>query len=163
MLALPAARRYAAIAPAAPHALHMPSHIFLQLGMWPEAAASNEASWTASMAAGEPDFHSLHWLLYAYLQQGRAEDARPLLARAMREPGQSAEGRHPQPGLRGLYPGDHGRHLPGRDGQWNGAPDILPPRQAGGAPRRRAGGDPYKAFAALAQAPAVFARGSRRP
>jgi hypothetical protein len=42
ILGLPAARRYAEIAPAAPHALHMPSHIFLQLGMWPEAAASNE-------------------------------------------------------------------------------------------------------------------------
>ncbi len=35
VLALPAARRYAEIAPAAPHALHMPSHVFLQLGMWP--------------------------------------------------------------------------------------------------------------------------------
>jgi hypothetical protein len=69
VLALPAARRYAAIAPAAPHALHMPSHIFLQLGMWPEAAASNEASWRASTDAKAPDFHSLHWLLFAYLQQ----------------------------------------------------------------------------------------------
>lgn len=44
ILALPAARQYAAIAPAAPHALHMPSHTFLQLGMWPEATTSNEAS-----------------------------------------------------------------------------------------------------------------------
>lgn len=47
-LALDAAQRYAEIAPAAPHALHMPSHIFLQLGMWPETAASNKASWAAS-------------------------------------------------------------------------------------------------------------------
>jgi tetratricopeptide (TPR) repeat protein len=46
--ALNAAHRYAEIAPEAPHALHMPSHIFLQLGMWPEAAGSNEASWAAS-------------------------------------------------------------------------------------------------------------------
>jgi len=45
ILALPAARRYASIAPEAHHARHMPSHIFLQLGMWPEAAASNEAAW----------------------------------------------------------------------------------------------------------------------
>ena len=47
-LALPAARRYADIAPEAHHARHMPSHIFLQLGMWPEAAASNESAWEAS-------------------------------------------------------------------------------------------------------------------
>ena len=45
ILALPAARRYASIAPEAHHARHMPSHIFLQLGMWPEAAASNESAW----------------------------------------------------------------------------------------------------------------------
>src|SRR6266513_359247 len=43
ILALPAARRYARIAPESHHALHMPAHIFLQLGMWPEAAASNDA------------------------------------------------------------------------------------------------------------------------
>ncbi len=43
ILALPAARRYAKIAPASHHALHMPAHIFVQLGMWPEAAVSNQA------------------------------------------------------------------------------------------------------------------------
>ncbi|CAN5853484.1 hypothetical protein BH20PSE1_BH20PSE1_12500 [soil metagenome] len=48
ILALPAAKRYAEIAPDSPHALYMPSHIFLQLGMWEEAAKSNEASWAAS-------------------------------------------------------------------------------------------------------------------
>lgn len=85
--ALPAARRYAEIAPEAPHALHMPSHIFLQLGMWPEAAASNEASWTASdqwvkqknLSISKRDYHSLHWLLYIYLQQGRYDQAEELL------------------------------------------------------------------------------------
>ena len=85
--ALDAARRYAAIAPAAPHALHMPSHIFLQLGMWPEAAASNEASWAASdtwvkqkhLPLSKRDYHSLHWLLYIYLQQGRYAKAEALL------------------------------------------------------------------------------------
>jgi hypothetical protein len=81
--ALEAARRYADIAPEAPHALHMPSHIFLQLGMWSEAAASNEASWAASdkwvkekgLSIAKRDYHSLHWLLYAYLQQGRYGEA----------------------------------------------------------------------------------------
>src|ERR1044072_1904088 len=50
ILALPAARRYASIAPEAHHARHMPAHMFLQLGMWPEAAASNEAAWESSDA-----------------------------------------------------------------------------------------------------------------
>ncbi len=85
--ALEAARRYAEIAPEAPHALHMPSHIFLQLGVWPEAAASNEASWAASdnwvkeknLSIAKRDYHSLHWLLYAYLQQGRYGEAEKLL------------------------------------------------------------------------------------
>jgi len=87
ILALPAARRYADIAPAAHHARHMPSHIFLQLGMWPEAAASNESAWEASdawmkrknLSPNVRDYHSLHWLLYVYLQQGRYSKAEELL------------------------------------------------------------------------------------
>ena len=87
ILALAAARRYASIAPEAHHARHMPSHIFLQLGMWPEAAASNEAAWESSdawmkrknLSLSVRDYHSLHWLLYAYLQQGRYNDAEKLL------------------------------------------------------------------------------------
>src|SRR5678815_3756134 len=87
ILALPAARRYASIAPEAHHARHMPSHIFLQLGMWPEAAASNEAAWESSdawmkrknLSLSVRDYHSLHWLMYAYLQQGRYRQAERLL------------------------------------------------------------------------------------
>jgi tetratricopeptide (TPR) repeat protein len=87
ILALPAARRYADIAPEAHHARHMPSHIFLQLGMWPEAAASNEAAWQSSdawmkrknLSLSVRDYHSLHWLLYVYLQQGRYNQAEQLL------------------------------------------------------------------------------------
>ena len=87
ILALPAARRYADIAPEAHHARHMPSHIFLQLGMWPEAAASNESAWESSdnwmkrrkLALNVRDYHSLHWLAYAYLQQGRYKKAEELL------------------------------------------------------------------------------------
>ena len=56
ILALPAARAYAAIAPAAAHALHMPSHIFVQLGMWPEVAASN----TVAYKAAEDSIARLH-------------------------------------------------------------------------------------------------------
>ena len=88
ILALPAARRYAEIAPAAHHARHMPAHIFLQLGMWPEAAASNESAWAVSDAwvkqKGLPlsarDYHSLHWLAYVYLQQGRHAKAEELVS-----------------------------------------------------------------------------------
>jgi tetratricopeptide (TPR) repeat protein len=87
ILALPAARRYAGIAPEAHHARHMPSHIFLQLGMWPEAAASNLSAWESSDAwmkrkklpVSVRDYHSLHWLLYVYLQQGRYNEATQLL------------------------------------------------------------------------------------
>jgi tetratricopeptide (TPR) repeat protein len=87
-LGLRAARIYARIAPAAAHALHMPSHIFLALGMWDDVAASNEASWAASEARrqrlrlplDERGYHALSWLQYAYLQQGRLRDARRLLA-----------------------------------------------------------------------------------
>ncbi len=87
ILALDAAKRYAQIAPASEHALHMPSHTFFSLGMWTEGAASNEAAWAASndwvKKKNHPrymlDHHSLHWLMYAYLQQGRYEKAEEML------------------------------------------------------------------------------------
>jgi tetratricopeptide (TPR) repeat protein len=86
-LGLPFAREYAQIAPDAEHAIHMPSHIFLQLGLWEDVAASNERAWAASRAwvarrklpVAESDFHSFHWLQYAYIQQGRYRAARALI------------------------------------------------------------------------------------
>jgi tetratricopeptide (TPR) repeat protein len=85
-LGVPVARRYARIAPRAEHALHMPSHIFVQTGSWDEAVASNEAAWTASKAwvkrkklgNSELDLHAAQWLHYGYLQQGRFTRARAL-------------------------------------------------------------------------------------
>jgi tetratricopeptide (TPR) repeat protein len=87
ILALPAARRYAQIAPDAHHARHMPAHIFLQLGMWPEEVASNISAWQASVdwveRRGLPltlrDYHSLYWELYGRLQQGQYREAEKLL------------------------------------------------------------------------------------
>ena len=99
-MALGAARIYATIAPASSHALHMPSHAFLPLGMWDEAARSDEASFAASVAwvartgrtINQQDFHSLSWLHYEYLQQGRfanARDAAALVKRALDQSGQA--------------------------------------------------------------------------
>ena len=84
-LALPAARVYAKIAPSAPHALHMPSHIFTRLGMWKESIDSNIASrntaqaWLAKTNAGATAFDALHamdYMEYAYLQTGQDAKAR---------------------------------------------------------------------------------------
>jgi tetratricopeptide (TPR) repeat protein len=86
-MGLQAAQTYARIAPASSHARHMPSHVFLPLGMWDEAAASDEASFAASvdrvkrlgLSMAQADFHSLGWLQYEYLQQGRFAKARETL------------------------------------------------------------------------------------
>jgi hypothetical protein len=75
---LEAARRYAKIAPSAPHALHMPSHIFIRLGLWQEAIASNVNSATAAKGHNSTfeQLHALDYLAYAYLQgsQDRAAE-----------------------------------------------------------------------------------------
>jgi hypothetical protein len=86
-LGIPAARRYAQVAPAAPHALHMPSHIFARVGLWQDDINSNLASIaatrkTAAMHMGGEghQFHAMDFLFYAYLQSGREADARALMA-----------------------------------------------------------------------------------
>src|SRR5438034_4258355 len=68
-----AARAYAQIAPSAPHALHMPSHIYTLLGMWEESIASNLAAQKAAREQGDKgeEFHAMDYLVYAYLQLGR--------------------------------------------------------------------------------------------
>jgi tetratricopeptide (TPR) repeat protein len=79
---LTAARAYAQIAPSAPHALHMPSHIFTRLGYWDDSITSNLAARKA--ASDEHDvgeeLHAMDYLTYAYLQRGRAADAVAMLA-----------------------------------------------------------------------------------
>ncbi len=82
---LEAARRYAQIAPAAPHALHMPSHIFTRLGLWQEDIRSNLASEAAaekSDAGAENRLHAMEFLEYAYLQIGHDDDAQAIMAEA---------------------------------------------------------------------------------
>jgi hypothetical protein len=74
---LPAARAYSAIAPSAPHALHMPSHIFTRLGLWEDSIASNLAARNAAHQQGDTgeELHAMDYLVYAYLQSGRDKDA----------------------------------------------------------------------------------------
>ncbi len=70
---VPAAKRYAGIAPDAPHALHMPSHIFTRVGAWEESVDTNRRSMEAARRGGEPDeaYHAVDYMVYAYLQLGR--------------------------------------------------------------------------------------------
>jgi tetratricopeptide (TPR) repeat protein len=74
---LPAARRYAGIAPAAPHALHMPSHIFTRVGAWAESAETNARSAAAAKRDNDGDnqAHAMDYMVYAYLQLARDADA----------------------------------------------------------------------------------------
>jgi hypothetical protein len=78
---LEAANRYAKIAPAAPHAQHMPSHIFTRVGYWNESIASNIASVKAAKADKEygDQLHGTDYLVYAYLQLGRDNEARAII------------------------------------------------------------------------------------
>ncbi len=86
---LNAARQYARIAPAAPHAQHMPSHIFVRLGLWEETVASNRHSFDAGMAharatrapgASGEELHALDYAVYGYLQRGQDSAARRAVA-----------------------------------------------------------------------------------
>ena len=91
ILALPAATVYANIAPSSAHALHMPSHIFLQLGMWDRVVNSNIEAFAAAVSnnkklglrEGGEDFHTLSWLAYANLMLGHFDRAQENLAIAL--------------------------------------------------------------------------------
>jgi hypothetical protein len=78
---LAAARAYSTIAPSAPHALHMPSHVFTRLGLWDDSMASNQAARAAAHAQGDvgEELHAMDYLTYAYLQRGRYPDAEQVL------------------------------------------------------------------------------------
>jgi tetratricopeptide (TPR) repeat protein len=81
--ALEAARRYAKIAPAAPHALHMPSHTFTRVGYWKESAEANFASEQAAMklnVMGEM-LHAMDYQVYAYLQLAKDSEAHAIVRR----------------------------------------------------------------------------------
>jgi hypothetical protein len=79
---LAAARAYSKIAPSAPHALHMPSHIFTRLGLWDDSIASNQAARAAAHDQGDQgeELHAMDYLTYAYLQRGQNSDAEHVVA-----------------------------------------------------------------------------------
>ena len=91
-LGLDAARRYAQIAPSAPHAQHMPSHIFIRLGLWDETIAANQRSLDAGIeyaraqhlkGVAPEQFHALDYMVYGYLQEGRDSVARRTVAQGL--------------------------------------------------------------------------------
>jgi tetratricopeptide (TPR) repeat protein len=141
--ALPAARAYALIAPDASHALHMPSHVFVRLGMWDDVAASNVRSWNASRremvrdhaTGADLDSHSLLFLAYAYLESGRWRAAHALVESARRVIGKAdvsgalhVDGRYAVSDLAFLYALETDR--------WPDA--VLPPAADGPAKNPRA-------------------------
>lgn len=96
--ALAAARRYAKIAPDSSHALHMPSHIFVRLGLWQESISSNQAAAAAAAEATERhmgeahyQFHAMDFLDYSYLQIGEEGKARQIVAGLDKVPGRSEQ------------------------------------------------------------------------
>ena len=124
---LPAARLYSRIAPSAPHALHMPSHIFTRLGMWPDSISSNLAARAAAHEQGDigEELHAMDYLVYAYLQEGQDEQARDIVrhVQAMSDVDQ-----------RDFKIADASMAMPVRyameRSQWHDAAAIAPPRGA---------------------------------
>jgi hypothetical protein len=128
-LGLRAARRYAEIAPAAPHAQHMPSHIFVRLGLWDETIASNWKSYRAgagyAKARGIPgapeELHALDYAVYGYLQRGQDSAARAAVA----------EGSKVQTNSRALVAGYNrtamAARIPLERGDWEAAAEFPAP------------------------------------
>jgi tetratricopeptide (TPR) repeat protein len=90
---LAAARAYSQIAPSAPHALHMPSHIFTRLGLWDDSITSNLAAREAAHKQGDTgeELHAMDYLVYAYLQSGRDKDAARVIQQLKNMPNLDAD------------------------------------------------------------------------
>ena len=120
---LVAARRYADIAPDAPHALHMPSHIFTRVGSWEESIATNTRSATVARAAADwPEaYHASDYAVYGYLQIARDGEAR----RAMEEAYKYSGGDSPSPAYPYAAAAMPARYALER-GDWKGAAQLQP-------------------------------------
>ncbi len=131
-LGLKAARRYAQIAPAAPHAQHMPSHIFVRLGLWNETITSNWKSYRAgadyAKAMNQPgapeELHALDYAVYGYLQRGQDSAARAAVA----------EGRKVQTNTKSLVAGYNrtamAARVPLERGDWTAAAQFPAPEDS---------------------------------
>src|SRR5262245_2323197 len=102
---LPYARRYADLAPDAPHALHMPAHTFTRVGLWQESIETNIRSYEVAMKRGEPGeaLHAMDYMVYAYLQTAQdtaAKRAVDELAQIIAKQPPTASG----PGVAGGFP-----------------------------------------------------------
>ena len=82
---LKAAKRYAEIAPSAPHALHMPSHIFTRVGAWEDSVVTNRRS--AAIAKADDRLHAMDYLAYAYMQLARDREAQRVVEETQRYAG----------------------------------------------------------------------------
>jgi tetratricopeptide (TPR) repeat protein len=119
-----AAARYSEIAPAAPHAQHMPSHIFTRVGYWKESIALNTVSARVAKADKEPidQLHAMDYLVYAYLQLGQDDKARGVVDEMKTVAGITPSA------FAGLYAlaASPARYMIER-GDWTGAAELQPP------------------------------------
>ncbi|MGE0360253.1 MAG: hypothetical protein AB7H93_17545 [Vicinamibacterales bacterium] len=133
-LALDAANAYAQIAPSAAHALHMPSHIYVQRGMWERVKQSNIVAYKAAvdtnaklkLAEGREDFHTLGWLAYANQMLGDFAESKKNVELAR----QAADRNPTSAGIRDGYLGMRARHIQ-ESGQWEKL-ELPAPAAAGG-------------------------------
>ncbi len=126
-LGLPMALAYSKIAPAAAHAQHMTSHIFLALGMWSDVVTANETAFEIEVKGtnewSREASHYVHWLHYGYLQQGRYQQAQDLLETALRRLNKDTPARE-----RGYYGTLYAQHLVESDA-WDSAERWAAPEE----------------------------------
>ncbi len=124
---LAAAKAYTQIAPSAPHALHMPSHIFTRLGLWDDSIASNLAARQAAHQQGDTgeELHAMDYLVYAYLQSGRDNEAAQVVQQLKNMPKLHASDFKVSYAATAM-PVRYAVEL----GQWSDAASIVPPTGA---------------------------------
>jgi tetratricopeptide (TPR) repeat protein len=98
---LPAAKRYAEVAPSAPHALHMPSHVFSMLGMWQDSIRSNQAA----LSVAKTYVHAMDFMVYAYLQGAQDREAKHIVeeSNALQKPEIPSTEQTPTGGILAVY------------------------------------------------------------
>jgi tetratricopeptide (TPR) repeat protein len=159
--ALPQARAYAQIAPAAFHARHMPAHIFTRLGMWPEAIASCRSAWAASveaaqrerLSANHHDFHSLNWIIELSLEAGQRAEADRALAQFGAAVRAGLGRQH-----RAAYASQVASYL-ARTGEWDRIDQLLAPLAA--PPAEDASATPRTGLGPAPVLPGLAARAAR--